>query len=224
MTSTKGNNGKSDREYDNCAVQYKALNHSFLFEKLSPSHNKIYKLTLISNQDHLKWWFNNLGIFIALVSIIYYLLLKYFHRIHLIIWALLIIVSCIYLIYQFHCNRMYKESITVIQGQGIQMERYYYSLIPFVKPRAEKFFIHLSRIRALIINEGFHVNKVIYYMALIVNGENTLILPFKDLLPRMHLLLFIYRTCRHVLYNEPEPSTANLMNTLEKEALKHIVV
>ena len=53
-----------------------------------------------------------------------------------------------------------------------------------------KMLIEQNRIESLVINEGFMVNKVIHYMALIVKNEQRLILPFKVCCPQTIPLLF----------------------------------
>ncbi len=65
------------------------------------------------------------------------------------------------------------ESITILKQLGVQIERtsYHFS--------SKKVFIPLEKIESILINEGFHLNQVIYYMAVLVKNESTAQLPFQ---------------------------------------------
>ncbi|GAM28489.1 hypothetical protein SAMD00019534_116650, partial [Acytostelium subglobosum LB1] len=98
------------------------------------------------------------------------------------------------------CLKMFiirEESLTVIRELGIQLRKKY-----LLKETVE--FIEKSRISSIIINEGISRYRVVYYMAFIVEGKQKMILAFDDLIPRINVLLKIYRGTRALMYGENE--------------------
>ena len=65
-------------------------------------------------------------------------------------------------------------------------------------------FIDHTLIKSVIINEGITGNKVIFYLAVNVDGEQKLTLPFEHHYPRYNALIRIYRGVRCVLWEEPD--------------------
>jgi signal transduction histidine kinase len=70
------------------------------------------------------------------------------------------------------CSTVLEESMLVMKGHGIQLESKY-----LLGTRRQ--FVELQAIRAIIINEGFHMGGYIYYMALIVKDSAKMVLPFQ---------------------------------------------
>eukprot|EP01133_Synstelium_polycarpum_P013887 gene13887-16381_t len=65
-------------------------------------------------------------------------------------------------------------------------------------------FIDKTKIQSIIINEGISKYHVSFYMAFIVEGKQKMVLAFEDLIPRINVLLKIYRGTRSLIYGEPE--------------------
>ncbi|KAF2077614.1 hypothetical protein CYY_001077 [Polysphondylium violaceum] len=80
-----------------------------------------------------------------------------------------------------------EESLIVMRELGVQIKRKY-----FLRPDTLE-FIDKNKIQNVIINEGITKHNVIFYMAFIVEGKNKMVLAFEDLIPRLNILLQIYR-------------------------------
>lgn len=65
------------------------------------------------------------------------------------------------------------ESLTVIREMGVQIETKLYN------GRQTHEFIEKSKIKSIIINEGFQDYSVQYYMAFIVEDRDNMVLAFK---------------------------------------------
>eukprot|EP01027_Heterolobosea_sp_BB2_P005822 GEZU01008852.1.p1 GENE.GEZU01008852.1~~GEZU01008852.1.p1 ORF type:complete len:264 (-),score=8.94 GEZU01008852.1:172-861(-) len=120
------------------------------------------------------------------------------------------IISCLVLLvlrFIYKMTSIKEESLSVIYDTGVQMETKYYS------GRVRHRFLDKEMIKAVIINEGFILNQVIYYMAFIVydtNDKTKMVLPFETLYPRFGPLLQIYRGTRAVMYGEQEEPSQTL--------------
>jgi hypothetical protein len=70
------------------------------------------------------------------------------------------------------------ESVLVMQGLGIQLQTTYWSGLTRHR------FIEQGKIKDILINEGFHLCRVIYYLAFIVEaeGQEKIVLPFRVLI------------------------------------------
>eukprot|EP00744_Colponema_vietnamica_P019927 GILI01028241.1.p1 GENE.GILI01028241.1~~GILI01028241.1.p1 ORF type:complete len:178 (+),score=29.46 GILI01028241.1:40-573(+) len=95
-----------------------------------------------------------------------------------------------------------EESLLIIQELGVQIKRRYYS------GKERHLFIDRTKIVDIIINEGFTMHSVIFYMAFIVQGKDKMVLPFEHFYPRLDSLLKVYRGTRSIIFGEPdEPSS-----------------
>ena len=65
------------------------------------------------------------------------------------------------------------ESLLVSRDWGVQVTTNYYLWGP------RRTFVHKDDLSAIIINEGFYSWKVIYYLAIMVKGQEKLVLPFE---------------------------------------------
>lgn len=54
-------------------------------------------------------------------------------------------------------------------------------------------FLDTARIRAIIINEGITMHRVVFYLAFIVEGSDKMVVAFENLKPRLDTLVKIYR-------------------------------
>jgi hypothetical protein len=65
------------------------------------------------------------------------------------------------------------ESLLVMRDLGVQVGTRYYS------GRERKVFIERQRIESIIINEGIQTWAIFYYMAILVKGQERMVLPFE---------------------------------------------
>ncbi|KAG9296370.1 hypothetical protein G9A89_014962 [Geosiphon pyriformis] len=65
-------------------------------------------------------------------------------------------------------------------------------------------FIDRSKILDVIINEGITMLQVKFYLAIIVESQDRMVVVFEHLLPRLNVLLEVYQGTRAVLFNENE--------------------
>ena len=65
------------------------------------------------------------------------------------------------------------ESLLVMRNLGVQVGTRYYS------GRERKVFIERQRIESVIINEGIQTWAIFYYMAILVKGQERMVLPFE---------------------------------------------
>ena len=86
------------------------------------------------------------------------------------------------------------ESMLVIKGKGIQIERVFYN------SSIEYHFIPISNIETFILNEGFQNRRVIYYLCVILKNQKKLILPFSHTIPRLKDCLIILKKTRKILF------------------------
>jgi len=98
-------------------------------------------------------------------------------------------------------SRLYEvkeESLLIIQDFGVQLTTTY------MTGRQQHKFIDKAKIKSILINEGITMCKVIYYLAIQVEGQHKLSLVFEHVFPRLPLLLHIYRGTRAIMYGEPD--------------------
>jgi len=91
-----------------------------------------------------------------------------------------------------------EESVLVVHDLGIQLKKTFWS------GNEKVTFIDKNQIKDVIINEGITMCQVIYYMAVIVEGKQNMVLAFEHLFPKLNMLTDIYRGVRAVMYSEPE--------------------
>ncbi|KAL1921208.1 uncharacterized protein VTP21DRAFT_10924 [Calcarisporiella thermophila] len=96
------------------------------------------------------------------------------------------------------CNTVTQESLLIIRDLGIQVRTVY------ADGRATSQFIDRAKLSDIIINEGITLWQVKFYMALMVEGHDRLVVVFEHLLPRLKVLLEVYHGARAVMYGEPE--------------------
>ncbi|CAG8434453.1 13771_t:CDS:2 [Funneliformis mosseae] len=96
-----------------------------------------------------------------------------------------------------------EESILSIRDVGIQVKTIY------VNGRSVSRFIDKSKISDVIINEGINMLQVKFYMAIIVEGQDRMVVVFEHLLPKLNILLKVYRGTRSVIFNEMEENIDN---------------
>jgi hypothetical protein len=92
-----------------------------------------------------------------------------------------------------------EERILCVRNVGVQVKTRY------LTGRLRSQFIDCSKISDIIINEGINMLQVKFYLAIIVEGQDRMVVVFEHLLPRLNpVLLQVYRGARAILFNEAE--------------------
>ena len=86
-----------------------------------------------------------------------------------------------------------EESILVIRELGIQKRLTRWCGI------TQHTFVDAKRVKSVLINEGFQLHQVIYYLAVVVDKSPTMFLPFEYLIPRLPVLKIVHRGARTLL-------------------------
>ena len=94
------------------------------------------------------------------------------------------------------CFQIEKEIITIFPSFGIQFEYILYSGF-----KINTKFIIWNDIDTIIINEGFTMFNVYYYLAILPKNKNKnkLFIPFKKFIPRLNILLPIYKEIKFLI-------------------------
>ncbi|EFA80321.1 putative glycosyltransferase [Heterostelium album PN500] len=135
-------------------------------------------------------------LYIILALHIFYLVINDYFVLNSFMFILLSIVIIIRLFLKLFIVR--EESLTVIRELGVQLRKKYYFIGESTR------FIEKPKIQSIIINEGISRYRVTFYMAFLVEGKQKMVLAFDDLIPRINVLLKIYRGTRSLMYGEPE--------------------
>lgn len=59
----------------------------------------------------------------------------------------------------------------------------------FYRPK----FLDRTKIRAVLINEGITMHRVVMYLAFVVQGRDKLVIAFENLAPRLEVLVQVLR-------------------------------
>lgn len=94
------------------------------------------------------------------------------------------------------------ESLLVLRGLGIQTSSTGGSYL--ASWRAGTRFIPTEKIRDVLINEAFRGFAVRYYLVVVVDGEEDVVVVFPRLLPRRNIVERVWRGCRGCLWEPQE--------------------
>ncbi|KAK5175806.1 uncharacterized protein LTR77_000946 [Saxophila tyrrhenica] len=89
-----------------------------------------------------------------------------------------------------------EESLLVIRGLGVQTSTSSPSYLWTSSTR----FIPTSSIQDIFIHEAFKGFEVRYYLTIVVDGENDVVVVFPNILPRREILENVWRGARSCLY------------------------
>ncbi|KZM18904.1 uncharacterized protein EKO05_0010379 [Ascochyta rabiei] len=89
-----------------------------------------------------------------------------------------------------------EESLTLLRGLGVQTSS---SAATFLKAPSRR-FIPTSDIQDLFIHEAFRGFEVRFYLAIVVKGEEDVVVVFPGLLPRRAILEEVWRGARKCLW------------------------
>lgn len=96
------------------------------------------------------------------------------------------------------------ESLLVLRGLGVQTSERPASYLAATNTR----FIPTEKIQDILINEAFRGFEVRFYLVVIVEGEEDVVVVFPGLLPRRDIVEEVWRGVRQCLYeNEREDKT-----------------
>ncbi|KAL6855066.1 hypothetical protein ACO1O0_006204 [Amphichorda felina] len=88
------------------------------------------------------------------------------------------------------------ESLLVMRGLGVQTSE---SPRMYLAAAATR-FIPTEKIRDIFVNEAFRGFEVRYYLVVVVDGEEDVVVVFPGLLPRRHIVETVWRGARECLY------------------------
>lgn len=88
------------------------------------------------------------------------------------------------------------ESILVMRGLGVQTSESPGSFLAGTATR----FIPTEKIQDILVNEAFRGFEVRYYLVVVVEGEDDLVVVFPNLLPRRKIVEEVWRGVRRCLY------------------------
>lgn len=95
----------------------------------------------------------------------------------------------------------HEESLLVLRGLGLQTSSTsstYLSLTPLTR------FIPTAQVQDIFIHEAFKGFEVRFYVVVVVEGEDEVVVVFPKLLPRLHILEQVWRGARACLYDSKE--------------------
>ncbi|ATY60862.1 phosphatidylinositol N-acetylglucosaminyltransferase [Cordyceps militaris CM01] len=95
------------------------------------------------------------------------------------------------------------ESLLVMRGLGVQTRE----SAPGYFARAATRFIPTEKIRDILVNEAFRGFEVRYYLVVVVDGEEDLVVVFPGLLPPRRIVEAVWRGARECLYEKRDEKT-----------------
>ncbi|CAM9951673.1 unnamed protein product [Scytosiphon promiscuus] len=122
--------------------------------------------------------------------------------------GLLVVLGCV--AWGLGCrSRVREESLLVVRELGVQVTTKY------VDGREKSTFLDKAKIKAILINEGITMHRVVFYLAFVVAGRDKMVVAFENLKPRLHTLIKIYRGTRAAILgeagDEQQPQTDDMM-------------
>ncbi|XP_065610776.1 phosphatidylinositol N-acetylglucosaminyltransferase subunit H [Cyrtonyx montezumae] len=103
------------------------------------------------------------------------------------------------LIIYLHCVKIDQESLLVMGSLGIQLTSSYAS------GKESTTFIEMSQVKDVVINEAIHMQKVIYYLCILLRdpqdpqGVSEVVPLFQSSKPRLDCLIEVYKSCHEIL-------------------------
>eukprot|EP00762_Andalucia_godoyi_P001106 ANDGO_02045.mRNA.1 hypothetical protein SAMD00019534_116650 len=112
------------------------------------------------------------------------------------------VLKCIFRMFEIRA-----ESVTAISDVGVQLTRYSYG------SGTRRTFRDRDSIHTIIINEGFRLNKVIYYLGFLQRDSKSLLLPFEHIFPRLEDIYVIYKGVYGTLHGFTAEDTSESMRS-----------
>ncbi|XP_053553815.1 phosphatidylinositol N-acetylglucosaminyltransferase subunit H isoform X2 [Bombina bombina] len=110
-----------------------------------------------------------------------------------------IFITLVSLIVYLHFVKIDQESLLVIGSLGIQMTS------TFASGKECTSFIEMHRVKDIVINEAIFMQKVIYYLCILLNdpsepnGVTEIVPVFQSSQPRLDCLVEVYRSCQDIV-------------------------
>ncbi|XP_048841721.1 phosphatidylinositol N-acetylglucosaminyltransferase subunit H [Brienomyrus brachyistius] len=110
-----------------------------------------------------------------------------------------ILVTLVGMMLHIHFIKIDQETLLVIGSLGIQVSASYAS------GRESTTFIEMSRIKDIVINEAIYMQRVIYYLCILVkepanpDSVSSVVPLFQSSKPRLNCLIKVYRSCQEIL-------------------------
>ncbi|XP_059809419.1 phosphatidylinositol N-acetylglucosaminyltransferase subunit H isoform X1 [Hypanus sabinus] len=110
-----------------------------------------------------------------------------------------IIITLLGMILHLHFCKVDQESMLIIGSIGVQMNTLYAS------GREHVNFIEMKKVKDIVINEGFYMQQVIYYLCILLidpenpRGVSEVVPVFQSAKPRLDCLSQVYRSCQQIL-------------------------
>ncbi|RDW64916.1 Gpi-c transferase complex [Coleophoma cylindrospora] len=114
---------------------------------------------------------------------------------------ILLLPSALGVLYAIFLRMHTTESLLVLRGLGIQTSTSANTYLSTATTR----FIPTEKIQDIFVNEAFKGFEVRYYLVVVVEGEEDVVVVFPSLLPRRQIVETVWRGVRGCLY-EPEMS------------------
>ncbi|CBJ31445.1 glycosyltransferase [Ectocarpus siliculosus] len=93
-------------------------------------------------------------------------------------------------------SRVREEFLLVVRELGVQVTTKY------VDGREKTTFLDKAKIKAILINEGITMHRVVFYLAFVVAGRDKMVVAFENLQPRLNVLIKVYRGTRAAILGE----------------------
>ncbi|NWH80241.1 PIGH acetylglucosaminyltransferase, partial [Piaya cayana] len=119
-----------------------------------------------------------------------------------------IFITLIGLIIYLHFVKIDQESLLVIGSLGIQVTSSYAS------GKESTTFIEMSQVKDVVINEAIHMQKVIYYLCILLQdpgnpqGLCEVVPLFQSSKPRLDCLIEVYKSCQEILEQRTAPQSS----------------
>mmetsp|Transcript_16842 Transcript_16842/g.23163 ORF Transcript_16842/g.23163 Transcript_16842/m.23163 type:complete len:204 (-) Transcript_16842:79-690(-) len=102
-----------------------------------------------------------------------------------------------------HQNTVVSESLLVLEDLGVQLKCKYRS------GKEDVQFYDKAKIKAIVINEGITMQHIVCYIAFVVWDQKQLVIPFKNLNPKLSVLEEVYRHTKSALFEGKAQSIHN---------------
>lgn len=110
-----------------------------------------------------------------------------------------IVVTLVGMMVHIHFVKIDHETLLVIGSLGVQVSSSYAS------GRESTTFIEMSKIKDIVINEAFHMQRIIYYLCILLKDSSdpsvvSSVVPlFQSSKPRLNCLIKVYQSCQEIL-------------------------
>lgn len=115
-----------------------------------------------------------------------------------IFWTL-ILCAVVLMRLSYRARHVYMQRVVVVSGVGMQLTTFNY-----LGRVVQQKFLDVNRIHSVVIHEAFLRQRVVFYLAAIVDNESDVTVLFEEMVPRLSLLRPLLCGIRSVLFQESE--------------------